>query len=90
MFAVADVVGTDVTGAVYCAFTTRVLVTTDASNVGTIRGTTTETGIASGAQVAAFALNGAFSSTGLELKVTGIAATTIKWVANVTLNKIGF
>jgi hypothetical protein len=90
MFAEAYVVGTDVTGAVYCAFTTRVLVTTNAAGTGTIRGTTTETGIASGAQAAAFALVGALSTTGLVLNVTGVAATTIKWMVNVTLNKIGF
>jgi len=90
LFAVADVVGTDVTGAVYCAFTTRVLVTANASDTATIRGTTTETGIASGAQAASFALTGTTGTAGLVLNVTGIAATTIKWVANVTLNKIGF
>jgi hypothetical protein len=90
LFAVADVVGTDVTGAVYSAFTTRVLVTADATDTATIRGTTTETGIASGAQAAAFALTGGAGSAGLELKVTGIAATTINWVASVTLTKVGF
>ena len=90
MFAEANVVGTDVTGANYCAFTTRVLVTTDATGAGTIQGTTTETPIVSAGQAAAFALVGSLSSTGLVLNVTGVAATTIKWVANVTLNKIGF
>jgi hypothetical protein len=90
MFAEANVVGMNSSGAVYCAFTTRVLVTTDSTGAGTIRGTTTETPIVSGAQAAAFALVGGLSTTGLILNVTGVAATTINWVANVTLTKVGF
>jgi hypothetical protein len=89
MYVTADVVGTDSSGAVYCAFTVRQLYTADASNVITSRGTANETGIASGAQAVNFAVVGGPASSGLELKVTGIAATTIKWVARITLHKIG-
>lgn len=89
IYATADVVGIDSTGAVFAAFTVRQLFTTDASNNGTARATANETAIVSGAQAAAFALVGGAASLGLELKVTGIAATTIKWVAKINLNKIG-
>lgn len=91
VYANAEVVGTDSTGAVYCAFNIRQLFSADASNNITSRGTMSETPIASGAQAAAFAISGTgHDYAGLNLNVTGIAATTIKWVAKISFVKIGF
>jgi hypothetical protein len=86
----ANVIGINVSGAIYSAFMLRSLITSDATNATTIRGSANETPIVSGAQNAAFVLTGSTATAGLELRVTGIASTTIKWQANIEISKVGF
>lgn len=85
----ADVIGADSTGAVYYAQKLRSLVTADSGSSPTIRGTINETAVASGAQTAAFGIivNGG-AANGIKLTVTGIAATTIRWVARIKILRI--
>jgi hypothetical protein len=86
----ANVIGVNASGAVYSAFMLRSLITSDATNATTIRGSANEIPIVSGAQNAEFVLTGSTATAGLELRVTGIASTTIRWQANIQINRIGF
>jgi len=90
-YVIADVVGTDSTGSSYFAQTLRSLITGNSSNTTSIVGSQNQTAIASGAQSAAFSISGSGAATvQIILTVTGVAATTIKWVASIRFIKVSF
>lgn len=78
-------------GTVYGLFVIRDLYKIDSSFVATKLGSITETPVSSGGTLAVATViqNGGYESVNVAIVVTGVAATTIRWVADIQLNWIG-
>jgi hypothetical protein len=88
----AEIVGTNSSGSVYASFLLRKLITVDSTYVMTLAGDMNETPITSGGTLAASITltNSGTSAAGFKVDVTGVAATTISWVANISYTQIAY